>query len=305
MAVIAEQIFGYPKWLYRRIGHPVEAMGSLIAWLDRVLNRPDAPLVQGRLRGAAALVAALAATLLVTVPVTYLLRSLAAGFVLEGLLATSLIAQRSLRDHVKAVIEGLDWSLEHGRIAVSMIVGRDSAQLDESGIARAALESLAENTSDGVVAPILWLALFGLPGVAVYKMVNTADSMIGHRSERYRQFGWASARLDDLLNLPASRLTGLIFAMVSRRRSEALSTMLRDAARHASPNAGWPEAALAGALGIRLGGPRSYDGKITDLAAMGDGRSRLDRDDIRSGLRLYGWAMSLIAALTLALAWAL
>lgn len=304
LAVIAEQIFGYPRPLYRRIGHPVEAMGALISWLDAVLNRPAAPVTENRLRGLVTAMAAVGLTLAATIPVACVLRAHSLGWIAEALIATSLIAQRSLRDHVKAVIEGLEWSLERGRIAVSMIVGRDPAQLDESGVARAALESLAENTSDGVVAPIFWFAVFGLPGIAVYKMINTADSMIGHRSDRYVHFGSAAARLDDLVNLPGSRLTGLLFALVSGRLAPTLRIMRRDAPKHQSPNAGWPEAALAGALGIRLGGPRAYDGNFVALPAMGEGRTRLDREDIRNGLRLYGWAMSLLAALTLILAWA-
>jgi adenosylcobinamide-phosphate synthase len=218
---------------------------------------------------------------------------------IEALLATALIAQYSLHEHVIAVGKGLDISLSEGRKAVSMIVGRDPAELDESGVAKAALESLAENTSDGIVAPVLWYILLGLPGIMAYKAINTADSMIGHKSERYVYFGWAAARLDDLVNLPASRLAGLLFAgaaaWADRERGKiAWHAMWRDAPKHNSPNAGWPESALAASLGVKFGGPRSYKGIRVNLPWMGEGRETLNRDDIRKGLRLYGTAMTFL-----------
>lgn len=303
LAIVLEQIFGYPKPIYRRIGHPVEWIGALVARLDQWLNLPERDAGENRWRGIVAELTLIAAVLAVTLPIAYILRSATLGWIAEAALASTLIAQRSLRDHVKAVVEGLDYALDLGRMAVSMIVGRDPAQLDESGVSRAALESLAENTSDGVIAPVFWLLLFGLPGIAVYKAINTADSMIGHKSERYLHFGWAAARLDDVVNLPCSRLTGLLFVAVSSRRRQALEVMLRDAPKHQSPNAGWPEAALAGALGIRLGGPRAYDGELIALPSMGDGRALLDRNDIRRGLRLYGWAMTAMTGAILIAAW--
>ena len=221
------------------------------------------------------------------------------GWVIEALLATTLIAQYSLLEHVSAVGKGLDLSLSEGRNAVAKIVGRDPAALDESDVVKGALESLAENTSDGVVAPVLWYALLGLPGIVIYKAINTADSMIGHRSERYIYFGWAAARLDDLVNLPASRLTGLLLAGAAawtdkERGKIALRAMWRDAPKHNSPNAGWPEAALAASLGVKFGGPRSYEGSLVNLPWMGEGRETLNRDDIRKGLRLYGRAMTFL-----------
>jgi adenosylcobinamide-phosphate synthase len=173
-----------------------------------------------------------------------------------------------------------------------MIVGRDPSQLDESGVSKAALESLAENSSDGIVAPVLWYALLGLPGIAVYKAINTADSMIGHKSEKYQHFGWAAARLDDLVNLPASRLTGLLFAATKPSQfGRIVDVMRRDAPKHQSPNAGWPEAAMAAALGLRFGGPRSYDGERVELPYMGDGRDTIDRTDIKRGLAVMSKAM--------------
>ena len=299
LALLVERLVGYPKILHAAIGHPVEWMGWYLERLEALLNAPGAT----RLRGIAAL-----ALLLVTVfvPAWAIARALP-HWSLEALLATVFIAQRSLREHVEAVYSGLVRSLEDGRQAVSQIVGRDPAVLDESGVSRAALESLAENASDGIVAPVIWYALLGLPGIALYKAINTADSMIGHKTERYLNFGWAAARLDDLVNLPASRLTGFLFAFASawiskERCKSALETMWRDAAKHQSPNAGWPEAALAGGLGLKLGGPRFYDGAVADLAWMGDGRHQLTRDDIVAGLKLYRRAMTLLFLLVLVLA---
>ncbi|MGC2786167.1 MAG: CobD/CbiB family cobalamin biosynthesis protein, partial [Roseiarcus sp.] len=212
-------------------------------------------------------------------------------------------SQRSLASHVSAVADGLDAGLEEGRCAVAKIVGRNPDVLDESGVARAAIESLAENFSDGVVAPILWIAFGGLVGGALYKAINTADSMIGHRDERYKAFGWAAARLDDLVNLPASRLAALWLILAAVLTSgasarEAARALWRDAPHHRSPNAGWPEAAMAGALGIKLAGPRVYGETLVDDAFMGAGRREADAADVRRALRLYRRAC-VIEAVTL------
>ena len=302
LAVILERMTGYPEALQKNIRHPVEWMGWFIGLLDEMFNRPaDDPGIN-RLRGLLAFSILLAITLLASLGLAWTVRALPYGWVIEACLAIPFLAQRSLREHVRHVVQALDNSLAQGRVAVGRIVGRDPQQLDSSGVSRAALESLAENTSDGIVAPACWLALFGLPGIAFYKAINTADSMIGHRTPRHETFGWAAARLDDLVNWPFSRLTGLLFAgaawFANRDKARlALEAMRRDARHHVSPNAGWPEAALAGALGIRLGGPRRKDGAMIDLAWMGDGREALDTDDVRAGLRLYGRALSLLAAL--------
>ena len=303
LALIVERFIGYPKSVQDAIGHPVEWLGKFIAWLDKALNLPQASASEAKLHG----MAALAALMLVAfIPAWLLARLLSyanSGWIVESLIATAFIAQKSLREHVRAVDKGLDKSLGEGRRAVSRIVGRDASQLDESGVARAALERLAENTSDAVVAPVLWYAALGLPGLVVYKAINTADSMIGHQSERYRYFGWAAARLDDLVNLPCSRLTGLLFAAASGNRFKAIfNAMKRDAPKHQSPNAGWPEAALATALALKFGGPRTYDGEAVDLPWMGDGRSTLSRSDIRAGLKFCGRAMTLLWVLALACA---
>jgi adenosylcobinamide-phosphate synthase len=242
----------------------------------------------------------IAAALLPAWIISDLLQPWRLGWIVEALIATSLIAQKSMRDHVMAVYRGLSTSLADGRSAVTHIVGRDSARLDASGVSRAALESLAENTSDGIVAPVFWYALFGLPGIAIYKAANTADSMIGRKSDRHLHFGWAAARFDDLINLPCSRLTGLLFAATQGKRfGSIVEIMRRDAPKHQSPNAGWPESALAAALEIRLGGPRFYGGERLNLAWMGEGRSDLNLTDIKRGLKVYGRAMTLfLIALT-------
>ncbi len=307
LALLAERFAGYPKSVFDKIGHPVMWIGQLISVLDRNLNRPGAAVREGRMRGLIALGLLLAAAFIPSWIAARVLAYSSLGWIIEALLATSLIAQKAMRDHVRDVATALARSLPEARRTVSLIVGRDPAQLDETGIAKAALESLAENTSDGIVAPALWYALLGLPGIAVYKAINTADSMIGHRSERYLHFGWAAAKLDDVVNLPASRLTGLLFAVSSRwfdmgEAKRVIAIMRRDAPRHGSPNAGWPEAAMAAALGLKFGGPRSYGGEFVDLPFMGGGRAVMDRGDIARGLQLFTRAMWLLFALLAALA---
>jgi adenosylcobinamide-phosphate synthase len=299
LALLVERLFGYPKLLYRQIGHPVEWSGALLTKLEALLYDSEAEPLQARLRGLVALLVLLFTLVVPAVLIGSLLANFKFGWIIDALLATTLIAQHSLYEHVSAVGRGLDTSLVEGRKAVAKIVGRDPAALDESGVVKGTLESLAENTSDGIVAPVLWYALLGLPGIVAYKAINTADSMIGHKSERYLYFGWAAARFDDLINLPASRLTGLLFAAAaawndSERGKIAVQAMWRDASKHQSPNAGWPESALAASLGVKFGGPRSYTGTRVDLPWMGEGREVLNRDDIRKGLRLYGTVLTFL-----------
>lgn len=295
-ALLIERFAGYPQPLFDRISHPVVWIGKLIDWLDKQLNVKGVSPQEGRLRGAVAVLILLAAAFIPSYYVARFLTHWPFGWLAEALLATTLIAQKSLKDHVLAVYDGLGRSLAEGRQKVSLIVGRDPAQLDEAGVSKAALESLAENTSDGIVAPVLWYALLGLPGIAMYKAINTADSMIGHKNEKYQWFGWAAARLDDLVNLPASRLTGYLFAAAEPSRfRQIVEVMRRDAPKHGSPNAGWPEAAMAAALDVRFGGPRSYDGDMVDLPYMGEGRDAITRDDIRRGLGVLSRAMWLLS----------
>lgn len=303
LSLLIELAIGYPDRLYRLVGHPVTWIGRLISTLDERLNRETDLPVRRKLMG----VIALAITLAVAGGVALLLqRSLGGwvGLIVAAILASALIAQRSLGAHVLAVAIALERDgLEAGRRAVSQIVGRDPQSLDEAGVARAAIESLAENASDGVVAPVFWLALGGLPGGALYKAANTADSMIGHRTPRHQDFGWAAARFDDLINLPASRLAALLFTLAAAlvpgaSPAGAWRAMWRDARHHRSPNAGWPEAAMAGALGLTLAGPRRYGGEVVDDAVMGQGgRREATAADVRRALKLYWTADLLLIAL--------
>jgi adenosylcobinamide-phosphate synthase len=306
VAVATEAIIGYPDAVYRLLGHPVTWIGRLITLCDEAWNLPTLSFEERRWRGVAALLLllaiAIAAGLAITVLLAHLFPALLA-LLIAGVLASSLLAQRSLDAHVANVALALEQDgIEAGRQAVAQIVGRETKGLDEAAVCRAAIESLAENFSDGVVAPLFWMVLAGLPGGLAYKAINTADSMIGHKSERHLAFGWAAARCDDLVNLPASRLSTLWLvlaaALLGLSPGRALATVRRDAGHHRSPNAGWPEAAMAGALDIRLSGPRIYDGMPVEERWVGEGRSELSARDIRLALKLYRVACGLqIAAL--------
>lgn len=286
-------------------------MGVLLATIDRRWNSDQARPRARRVAGFAALGVLLGAVALATTLLTWIADRnlpLPAAVACLGVLGSACLAQRSLEEHVRAVADALDTSgIEAGRRAVARIVGRDTAVLDEAGVARAAVESLAENFADGIVAPAFWLALAGLPGGMAYKAINTADSMIGHRTPRHAAFGFAAARLDDWVNWPAARLAALLLAAAAALTSdasarEAWRITRRDANGHASPNAGWPEAAMAGALGFRLGGSRTYAGRVTVDRAMGDGEAALDTAAIRRALRLYRTACRLLVASVFALA---
>jgi len=296
-----EMLFGYPGAVYRRIGHPVVWMGSLIGTLDRRLNWEEDALSTRRWAGIVTTGFCVLVAGLCGYVVQRACLALPYGFLPLGLIASSLIASRSLADHVSDVAYGLEvGGLYAGRRAVSMIVGRNPETLDEPGVCRAAIESLAENFSDGVVAPVFWYALFGLPGIAVYKMVNTADSMVGHRTPRHEAYGWAAARLDDWLNLPPARLTAVVLtaaAFVTRSMSarHAWATVRRDAGKHRSPNAGWPEAAMAGALELKLAGPRIYGETLVEDAYMGSGRAEVGVADIRRALNLFRTACIILS----------
>ncbi len=295
IAAALEAAVGYPDVLFRVIGHPVTWIGRLIAWGDRAWNSEDDSPAEQRTQGIVFVLLLGAVSLIVGFIVTrvcYALLPQLVALVVVAVLASSLLAQRSLYAHVQAVADALgSKGLVAGREAVAHIVGRDTKDLDEPGVCRAAIESLAESFCDGVVAPLFWLALLGLPGALAYKAINTADSMIGHKTLKYIDFGWAAARTDDALNWPAARLSVLWLAlgavMTGLSPWGAFATAWRDAAKHDSPNAGWPEAAMAGALGVRLMGPRSYDGEIIDEIWVGTGRAELKANDIRTALRLY------------------
>ncbi|MGL5361734.1 MAG: adenosylcobinamide-phosphate synthase CbiB [Bosea sp. (in: a-proteobacteria)] len=311
IALVADAITGDPDAIWRRMPHPVSWIGKLIAILDRALNHESWPDFSRRMAGV------LAVSILVLSAGTAgwllnaLLRKLPFGMVWIGIVASVLLAQNSLYRHVARVASGFTTGgLEGGRRAVSMIVGRDPKSLDEAGVCRAAIESTAENFSDGVVAPVFWLALLGLPGLLIYKAINTADSMIGHRTPRHEAFGWAAARLDDFVNLIPARLSGMLLAcvapMVGGSAAKALKVMWRDARLHRSPNAGWPEAAMAGALGLALAGPRRYGTSVVDDPFLNvEGRSAATPSDISRGLKLLVGACLLQLALLGVLAWSI
>jgi len=305
--MLIELGIGYPQRLVSVVGHPVTWIGALIGWLDRLLNRGTAIPLR-RAAGILAVVVVLAVVGAIAWLAQWQLLRLPFGILIIAGLAGTMIAQRSLHRYVANVASALELqNLDSGRKAVSHIVGRDTAGLDSAGVARAAIESLAENFSDGVVAPVFWLVVGGLPGAVLYKAINTADSMIGHRTPRYASFGWAAARLDDLVNLPASRLTALLLVAAAVLRKDASAgdawrAVRRDAARHRSPNAGYPEAAIAGALGLALAGLRVYGGLPLNDAFMGDGRREASAKDIRRALALYRCADAIFLALVAVLA---
>lgn len=297
LALAIEAGAGYPDALFRKIGHPVTWIGALIDALDRELNRESDSFAARRLKGALALAVLIFLSAGTGALIERVALALPLGWIALAIAASSLLAQRSLHDHVSEVAQALSLSVEDGRKSVAKIVGRDVSALDEAGVARAAIESLAENFSDGVVAPALWLAIFGLPGALAYKAVNTADSMIGHKSARHQAFGWAAARCDDLMNfIPARAAAGLLAlsAYGGASPSQAFAIARRDAPHHASPNAGWPEAAAAGALGLKLGGPRDYGAVTVDGASLGDGRREANAADIERALALYRRSVAML-----------
>ncbi|NVK16538.1 MAG: cobalamin biosynthesis protein [Rhodobacteraceae bacterium] len=291
-ALLLDAVFGEPKWLWSRVTHPAVLMGKLVGFLDRKLNTGPSRRAKGILAAAALVLAGFIAGKLLALP----------GTLVEILVAAILIAQRSLTEHVAAVANGLRRSLKEGRRAVAMIVSRDTEAMTAPQAARSAIESGAENLSDGIIAPAFWFLIAGLPGLIIYKMVNTADSMIGYRNKRYEDFGWASARLDDLLNLIPARLTGLLIAAAGGhlRHWRAIA---EDARKHRSPNAGWPEAAMARALDTSLAGPRSYDGEMRDFAWVhAKGSKSASAETITRSVALLWQTWALALALTVAIA---
>lgn len=288
-AILLDALLGEPAKIWATIPHPAALMGRVIEWFDERLNHGNDRKRNGII------------TVVLLCILAWLIGRIIAAIpdwgLLEAIATAILLAQRSLADHVGAVAAALREGLAPARKAVAMIVGRDPEELDESGVARGAIESAAENFSDGFIAPVFWYLLFGLPGLVVYKMVNTADSMIGHKNERYEQFGWAAARLDDLMNWAPARITGGLICM-AHMSTDAWDVMAADANLHRSPNAGWPEAAMAGVLGVALAGPRSYNGKMTELAWVnGEGRKELGPDDIDASVRVLWRSWFIIFAI--------
>jgi adenosylcobinamide-phosphate synthase len=293
LALLLDMLLGEMNLLFRLIPHPVVVIGRVIDRLDHKLNRPNRSDGERKLRGILLLLGLGTAAVGLGWAIQAAAQGIPFGWALELFLLVTLVAQRSLYDHVKAVAKGLETQgLAGGRAAVAMIVGRDPEQLDRAGVSRAAIESCAENFSDGIVAPVFWYLIGGLPGILLYKTVNTLDSMVGHKNPHYRAFGWASARFDDLLNLIPARLAGLFLCIAAAfvwngRPGQALRTMLRDAGKHRSPNAGWPEAACAGGLGLALCGPRLYRGEgLVNEPWIGQGRPEAEAQDIRRAMTL-------------------
>lgn len=303
VAMVLDSAIGWPARLYAAIGHPVTWIGALIGRLDLALNHDAAPDFSRRIAGVATALVVIGGTGGVAWLLQCALPAGWPGIVIGGVLAWPLLALRAMYAHVAAVVLPLQNNdMTQARFAVSMIVGRNTAVLDEAGVARAAMESLAENTSDGIVAPLFWGAVLGLPGIAAYKAINTLDSMIGHRTPRFEAFGWASARIDDVVNLIPARLTGAVFAVVSAAPLQAVKVMWRDAGLHRSPNAGWPEAAMAAGLGVRLSGPRVYADRVAEEPWVNAGASDPTAADLQRGLALYVRAMFVLGAALLGLA---
>ncbi|MBU2866188.1 adenosylcobinamide-phosphate synthase CbiB [Pacificibacter marinus] len=290
-ALILDAIFGEPKWLWSRLPHPAVLMGRLIGWADLRFNTG----VLRKTKGVLVLITLIILSgaigaLIATVPY------------LDILIAAILVAHKSLIQHVKAVATGLETSLQDGRDAVAMIVGRDTKDMDAGAVARAAIESAAENFSDGIVAPVFWFLVGGLPGLMIYKMVNTADSMIGYLTPKHSDFGWASARFDDLLNLIPARLTMLLLLPLGGQSFATLRAVAKDASKHRSPNAGWPEAALSRSLDVALSGPRAYHGEMQHYDWVNEtGRKQAQASDIRAACQRlwFAWGVLLLASLLL------
>ncbi len=295
LALILDALMGEPDCLWRRLPHPAVLLGRLVDFLDARLNKGGRRRAKG----------VLALTILIGISglIGWLISALPLHPLPEIIAAAILLAQRSLADHVAAVAAGLDDGIQTGRAAVAHIVGRDTASMDEPAIARAAIESGAENFSDGIVAPALWFAVAGLPGMLIYKAINTADSMVGYRTEKHEAFGWATARLDDLVNLPASRLSAILISL-SAYSAAPFAAAMRDARLHRSPNAGWPEAAMAASIGVALAGPRVYHGRPTeDPFVFPEGRKDIGAADVRAAIHVLwrAWAALLCVSVVLAL----
>jgi adenosylcobinamide-phosphate synthase len=311
VAMLVDRLIGDPDRLWRRLPHPVVLIGRAITWLEQRLRSPDdeaawAPNHDERLRRRGRLLVQIlvGGALLVGLVVQLALLALPWGWLWLGIVMSTLLAQKSLIDHVRAVATGLAIDVEVGRAAVAHIVGRDATTLDAAAVGRAAAESLAENLSDGVIAPLFWAVLLGLPGLLAYKTINTADSMIGYQNERYLHFGRAAARLDDAVNLVPARLTAVMCVLTAPGLGSpwrGVRMIWRDSRLHRSPNAGWPEAAMAGILGLKLSGPRVYHGVGTDEPWVGDGTPEVGSDEIAIALRLADrvWALALLFVIAL------
>lgn len=305
VALLVDAAIGWPAAVYARIGHPVGGFARLIGLAETRWNVRESSAATRRAAGILTMLLLVGIVVIVSLMIDTVLRTVfgSLGWIAIGVFAAPGLAIRSLHDHVVPVAHALEaGDLAAARARVAMIVGRDVASLDEAGVARAAIESLAESVCDGVVAPLFWLLVAGLPGLWAYKAINTADSLIGHREERWRAFGWAAARTDDLANLIPARISGVVLCLAGLG---GWRTMWRDAGNHASPNAGWPEAAMAGALGLKLAGPIAYDGVSIAKPYIGDGRKDATAADLRAALGIYHRACVLLFVIAGGIAWAL
>lgn len=302
LAWLIETCVGWPEGLFKRIKHPVVWLAIPIQWFDCHLNISTYSHVTRYVLGCVSTLLTVITTTLIALAISLLLPNTHWGFFIEAAIASSLIASRSLYSHVENVLPHLiQKDIEQARKSVSMIVGRDPNQLNETAITRASIESLAENTSDGVIAPLFWGAIFGLPGIVAYKTINTFDSMIAHRSNKYLAYGGFAARLDDVANIIPARLTGFIFAF-SSLKSRSFKVMFKDAPKHRSPNAGWPEAAIAGALNIRLSGPRTYNNQTNNEPWLNEKAEDPSPRHLKQGLSLYITSMIFTAFLLIVFA---
>ena len=308
IALLVDGVVGGMNWLFSRIAHPVSILGRIIGLLDRRLNREDRGEMTRLIRGLVVTLFIVAFATSVGLLVSWLARTATFAWLIEVIAVVILLAQRSLYDHVLAVAGALGkGGLAQGRAAARHIVGRDPTTLDRHGIARASIESLAENFADGVVAPLFWYLVLGLPGMFAYKAINTLDSMIGYRSPKYASFGLVAARLDDAVNWIPARVAALLIAVAAlfaptANPLRAMRVAWRDAKRHPSVNAGWPEGAMAGALALSLGGPRHYPGGVNEAVWIGDGNPRVRVEDIRRALLLFGIACLLNGLVIIGLA---
>ncbi|CAM1638719.1 Cobalamin biosynthesis CobD/CbiB [Bartonella apis] len=302
LALLIDRLIGDPDWIWRKLPHPVAAFGAGIKWFETRFNRKSMSPRRRKWFGIIAILILLLASFVVGFFIhRFLLQLGFTGIIIEALVASIFIAQKSLVDHVGKVEQAFkQGSLVEARSSVSLIVGRETKNLDESAICRAAIESLAENSSDGVVAPVFWFLILGLPGLFCYKLVNTADSMIGYKNERFKDFGWASARLDDIVNFIPARLTAFVFILTSglfinwKAAAKAIEVVRKDARHHHSPNAGFPECAFAGGLDIKLLGPRIYSGKAVDEPFQNESGKMAGPDDICRAIRLFNRSMDVL-----------
>ncbi|MCT6823488.1 adenosylcobinamide-phosphate synthase CbiB [Bartonella apis] len=309
LALLIDRSIGDPDWIWRKVPHPVAAFGAGIKWFETRYNRKSMSSRRRKWYGISALLILLLATFIIGLVIHLLLLELGiAGIIIEALFASTLLAQKSLVDHVGKVEKAFkQGSLIEARNAVSLVVGRETKNLDESAVCRAAIESLAENSSDGVVAPVFWYIILGLPGLFCYKLVNTADSMIGYKNERFKDFGWASARLDDVVNFIPARLTAIIVILTSglfinrKAAAKSLEVVKKDARHHHSPNAGFPECAFAGALDVKLLGPRIYSGKAVDEPFQNESGKMARPVDIYRAIRLFKRSMDVLFLIILVL----